>query len=71
LSQVDSDLTKAAKAFKYYETHFPPTEASRYTDVGLVRCSLSIVNDGYLAIRKVKPSASGLKEYREARKKTQ
>lgn len=72
LDQVNSDLKMAAKAFEYYEKHFPPdTMDKRFSDVGVVRSSLSIVNDAYLANRKRKKvSDEMLKEYREAKMMT-
>lgn len=71
LAQVDSDLVKASKAFEYYEAHFPPvTETKRYNEVGAVRVSLSIVNNGFIANRKGPVPKNMLKRYREAREKT-
>ena len=71
LAQVDSDLAKAAKAFEYYEKYFLLWDAKSYNDVGVVRSSLSLINDRYLVNRKIKPSDAMLKNYGEARKKTQ
>jgi len=70
LGEVDSDLVKASKAFEYYEAHFPPvTEIKRYNEVGVVRVSLSIVNNGFIANRKVPVTEEMLKQFREAREK--
>jgi putative GTP pyrophosphokinase len=71
LAEVDSDLAKAAKVFEYYENHFLPWSARSYSDAGVVRASLSLVNDRYLLNRNIKPSNAMLKNYEEARKKTQ
>lgn len=73
LAQVDKDVDKAAKAFECYEAHFPPHDGETYVDVGVVRSSLSIVNDRYLATRNTKLQISDklLKEYREAWRKSQ
>jgi putative GTP pyrophosphokinase len=73
LEQVNSDLKKAVKAFEYYEKHFPPSSKGlvrRFLDVGLVRVSLSMVNDSYLANRK-NVTDQMLKQYQEAKMKTQ
>jgi len=70
LEQVNSDLEKAAKAFEYYEKEFPPaTNDRKYSDVGVVRSSLSLVNDAYLASRQLTDTL--LEEFQKTKMKTQ
>jgi putative GTP pyrophosphokinase len=73
LEQLNSDLEKAAKAFEYYEKHFPPFirggKKGKFADVGVVRYSLSLVNDAYLDYRtkKMKMPQSILKEVQKTK----
>lgn len=70
LEQVAKDVDKAAKAFEYYEARFPPADTPKYADIGVVRASLSIVNDRYFEARKLGSSGrSLLLEFQEARLK--
>ncbi|MGA3281376.1 MAG: hypothetical protein ABSD50_10385 [Smithella sp.] len=51
LGELNLDLEKAAKAFQYYEEHYLPDNIKKSQDVGVVRQSLSIINDAYLSHR--------------------
>ncbi|MDA2935124.1 nucleotide-binding protein [Acidobacteria bacterium AH-259-D05] len=65
ISEVNADLEKAELAFKRYERDRPP-KSGRFADVGLVRVSLSIVNEFFLTIREETEASSH--RYRKYRK---
>lgn len=80
LADLNQDLDKSSRAFDYYETSFPPgseydpeynpDEDHRYSGVGVVRTSLSIVNPVYLKMRSEKQKLNQriIDEFIEARK---
>ena len=67
LGEVNLDLDKAAKAFQYYEKLHPPGGVPKYNDVGVVRQSLSIVNDSYLAQRKIAAPPNMIEEFKKSK----
>mgnify|MGYP001114694399 CR=1 FL=1 len=52
IGQLEVELQKSEKAFEECEKDMPPAGAKRYSDVGVVRISLSIANENYAKCRK-------------------
>lgn len=64
INRLDAALQRSEQAFKEYEQNNPPT-SGRFTDVGVVRVSLSIANPNYLDSRQL--SGKRRKRYEEYR----
>ena len=47
LSQLDDAVSKSEDAFKLYETKHPPGSAEKYNAIGVIRLSLSIIDEKY------------------------
>lgn len=53
LAEIETDLEKAAEAFEYYESKYPPgAKSKKFKDVGVARVSLSIANENFLKVRR-------------------
>ncbi|MCX9010658.1 MAG: hypothetical protein OIN66_05990 [Candidatus Methanoperedens sp.] len=64
---MESDLQRSEGAFKKYEERF--TEQDYYSDVGIVRASISIINEEYIKNRKIKPTKRNCDIYKEYKRK--
>ena len=68
VAEVDHDIERSKVAFGHYEKDYPPVGGKRYSGLGVVRISLSIVNTRFLNKRKKKPSSTLCRRYRAFRK---
>lgn len=73
IAELELDLIRSEKAFRFYEKEYPATdqntrELKPYADMGVVRISLSIVNDRFIKHRKDKVDGGSIDRYKEFRK---
>lgn len=70
INDIEKDLDRAKEAFEYYEKKHPPTSEQGnkeiYADIGVVRVSLSIVNEKFMKARPISPGLQN--DYIDARK---
>jgi putative GTP pyrophosphokinase len=64
LAKLETALLRGSAAIDPYETAHPPSNVARYTDVGVVRFLLSIVDARYLSLRKRVGSKERFSDYR-------
>ncbi len=67
IAEIDDDIKRSAKAFREYESKHPPSSGPHYADVGVVRCSLTICSDKFLASRDVPVPPELLEHYKAVR----
>ncbi len=68
IAEVDHDIERSKAAFGHYERDYPPVSGERYSDLGVVRISLSIANTRFLNKRKKKPSRAICRRYKAFKK---
>lgn len=68
VAEIDRDIERSKVAFKHYEKDYPPVGDKGYSDLGVVRISLSIANKRFLNKRRKKPSSTLCRRYRALRK---
>jgi hypothetical protein len=69
IEQVDKIVDAAAAAFAAYERAHPPSPGPRYSDVGVVRVSISFVNEDFNRRRMKGARSSEMDPYRKLIKK--
>jgi hypothetical protein len=67
ITEINDDLERSKEAFHKYESIHPPSSGPHYADVGVVRCSLSICSDKYLASRDVAVPLASAQEFKAVR----
>lgn len=66
IGRLGADLRRSGSVFKRYEREHPPAGVRKFSDVGVVRVSLSITNEKYLKSRML--SEAMIKRYSEFKK---